>query len=194
MRKILSHIHILGGLLFFPLMIIFGLSAVHINHRLSFLEPKGDWQESASHISITDNQDKQIMAENIRDSLGLMGYCPPWTQNRKDGRYSFDIAHNGADYRIEADLATGDVRVKRKPRGFGSIFNSLHFFNESLPSGNMIVNSWQFYKDAAFIYLVVAVLSSIWLIASGKRRHRKAVLAVLISSVIITALLIILVR
>lgn len=193
MRKILSHIHILGGLIFFPLMLVFGFSALHINHHFSFLEPHGEWVESVARISISDTTDNQALAESIRDSLGLMGYCPPWTLNRKNGRYSFEIVHNGADYQIKTDLSTGDAVIRRKPRGFGSVFNSLHFFNENLPSGTKTVNSWQYYKDAAFCYLLVAVLSGIWFIISGKSRHRKATLTVLFSSAAITAILIILV-
>jgi hypothetical protein len=190
-RKILSSLHSFGGLLFFPLLIIFGVSALHINHKLGFLEPRGEWSESQATIKINDNNDKQQLSEAIRDSLGLMGWCPYWTQSGNKDYFKFDIVHNGAEYHISADLANGSVRIKRKPKGAGSILNSLHFFNEDLPSGTKIVNSWKYYKDLCFIYLIIAVSTGIWF--ALKMKKRRIGLLVLSSSLILSIILLIII-
>lgn len=170
-------------------MIIFGLSAININHKLKLLSPKGEWVESQKMIKINDNTDKQQLAGAIRDSLGLMGWCPYWTQNRNNEIFRFEITHNGAEYRITTNIDSGSISIKRKPKGIGNILNSLHFFNEDLPSGTKIVNSWKYYKDLCFIYLIIAVITGIWLALKG--RNRKVGLLVLGSSAVISCILII---
>lgn len=188
-RKILSSLHSFGGLLFFPLLIIFGISALHINHKITFLEPGGEWCETERLIKINDNSDKQQLAEAIRDSLGLMGWCPYWKQSRNNDNFKFNIAHNGADYSIDADLASGKVKINRKSKGAGSILNSLHFFNEDLPSGTRIVNTWKYYKDLCFIYLIISVSTGIWFALMKKKRTGGII--VLSSSILVSILLII---
>lgn len=168
MRKFLSWLHTYGGLLFFPLLLIFGLSALHINHSLGFFVPHVEWTESKKTISLHDTTDNQILAESIRDSLGLMGWCPYWTQNRNENRFRFDITHNGAEYKIDAGLETGLIKIKRRSKGFGNVLNSLHFFNENLPSGTHLVNSWQHYKNLCFIYIIIAIISGIYLFIRKK--------------------------
>lgn len=190
MRRLFSLIHTYGGFLFFPLLIIFGLSALHINHGLKIFEQGEEWDESHRQINVQFIENKQQMAEAIRDSLGLMGWCPYWTQNRNNTRYRFDITHNGAEYKIDTDLQTGNVKIRRRAKGFGSVLNSLHFFNENLPSGTGVVNSWKHYKNVAFFYFAITIISGIYFFIKRKTGIKTG-LIVLMSVFLISAGLII---
>jgi hypothetical protein len=155
---------------------------------MGILMPKGEWTETQKKININDNIDKQQLAEAIRDSLGLMGWCPYWTQHRDKEIYSFEITHNGAEYRIAANIDSGNVSIKRRPKGLGSILNSLHFFNEDLPSGTKIVNTWRYYKDLCFIYLLIAIVTGIWLTLKSRKKFREII--VLCSALAMSCILI----
>lgn len=162
MRKVLSMIHTYGGFLFFPVFIILGLSALHVNHPFRFFLPTEKWTESEKSVVIPQIKDNMLLAQSLRDSLGLMGWLPDWTMHRDNEAFRFEITHNGADYRIEARLKTGKVKIKRRAKGFGSVLHSLHPFNENLPAGCFTVNSWQYYKDVSVLYVILAVISGIY--------------------------------
>lgn len=190
MKKFFSWLHTYCGFLFFPLLIILGLSALNINHKFSIMKPHQDWTESQTQVNIINLADNQLLAEAIRDSLGLMGWCPFWTQNRNVERFRFNIMHNGAEYRIDAALKTGIVKVKRRANGFFSVLNSLHFFNNDLPRGSWIINSWQYYKILCIFYIILAIISGIYLFVKRKTGIVPGII-VLFSAMVISTILMI---
>jgi hypothetical protein len=181
-------IHTYGGLLFFPVLIIVGISAYDVNHPLSFLKPHEKWTISEKTIYIPEIKQNNKLAESVRDSLGLMGWLPDWKMNRNNERFIFEISHNGAEYRINAELKTGRVEIKRRAKGFGSTLRSLHPFNENLPSGTFLVNSWQYYKDASVFYVILAIASGLWFFLKRKT-GRTAGIIVIVSALLLTLLL-----
>lgn len=190
MKDIFQKLHTYGGFLFFPLLIIFGISALHINHKFSIFAQHQVWTESHVQISIVNSADNMQLAEVIRDSLGIMGWLPDWRQERNGEIYWFNINHNGAENRIEANLETGVVKINRRATGFGSVLNSLHFFNTDLPGGSLIINSWQYYKNACFFYIILAIISGLYFFL--KRQSRLIPPLIFVgSALIITILLII---
>ena len=71
-RKILLKIHLYGGLLVFPYLIIFGLSSLNFNHHFGFMEEKQEWEAQPTRtFSLQETDDNQVLAEAIMDSLGL---------------------------------------------------------------------------------------------------------------------------
>ena len=178
MRKILSLLHTYGGLFFFPLLFIFGLSAININHH--FINPKQEWIEIRTHHNLVNIYDNQILAESIRDSLGLMGYCPNWTkeqQVRNNDFFNFSVMRIGVEYKIEANIKTGNIKISKRPEGFFSIMNALHYFNNDLPRGTKIINSWQYYKNLFVLYVFLAVISGIYLIFKSKKYRTSGLIA-----------------
>lgn len=168
MKRFFTLLHTFGGFLFFPLLIIFGLSALNINHKFSILKPRQIWIKSQFQILIPDQADNMLLAEAIRDSLGLIGWCPDWTQKRDEERYRFNVNHNGAEQRIEAILKTGIVNVERRANGFGAILNSLHFFDGNLPGGSWVITSWKLFKEFCFYYMILALFSGLYLFLKRK--------------------------
>ncbi len=172
MKKILREIHIYGGLIFLPYLFIFGISTLYINHDFKLFRENQDWTETKNQIEIEDSGDNQILAESIRDSLGLIGWCPWWTQNRKESRFRFSIEHFGSEHRIDANITTGQLVVKRRSKGFLSVLQSMHFLGEKVPRANMVINSWQYYLNFTVIYLILAIVSGIYLFVNRKKELR----------------------
>jgi len=177
MKNLLLKIHLYGGLLFLPSLLIFGLSSLHINHNFQLFQEQQEWtQEAEINLHFEDISDNQLLAETIRDSLGLMGWCPWWMQDRKDDLYSFSVTHNGAEYEINADLAKDLVEIKRRSKGFGNIIHSLHFLGEEIPNGTIAINSWRYYQDFTVVYLLLAIATGIYLFLRRKQERKTGLL------------------
>lgn len=188
MKRFFILLHTYGGFFFFPLLIIFGMSALNINHKFSIMQPRQIWTVSQSQIIIPNLKDKQLLAEAIRDSLGLIGWCPPWTQYLNEERYKFNVNNNGAERRIDAILKTGIVNVARRANGFGPILNSLHFFDGNLPGGKWIITGWKYFKDFCIYYMILALFSGLYLFMKRKTGYVPGFIvlgfALLISSIL----------
>jgi len=173
MKNLLLKIHLYSGLFFFPLLVIFGLSSLHINHHFQLFEENQEWsEEQVLNLHFKDTSDNQVLAETIRDSLGLMGWCPWWKQNREGDKYRFGVVHNGAEYKINADLSKDLVTLKKRGKGFANVLQSLHFLGEEIPRGPLAVNSWRFYQTLGVVYLLLASATGIFLF-SRKKKERK---------------------
>ncbi len=175
MKNLLQKIHIYGGLLFFPYLLIFGLSTLHINHDFKIFREKQDWTERKMVIDIAEIEDNQQLAESIRDSLGLIGWCPWWTQNRNESRFRFSIDHFGSEHRISANLGTGEVIVNRRYKGFLSVLHSMHFLGSDVPRANRVINSWQYYQDFTVFYLIIAIITGIYMFLESKKEKKTGI-------------------
>src|SRR5438876_3358188 len=96
MRKWLLNLHLYGGLLCAPYLLIFGFSSLHFNHHFSFVEPKPNSVTWHAPLAIEPLSDNDKMAMSIRDSMGLMGWTIPWKMKRDAaGVLEFDLERPG---------------------------------------------------------------------------------------------------
>lgn len=178
MRNLFLKLHLYAGLLCFPYFIVFGISSLHINHEFSFMQPDPATRQWQRDVPIRQVADNQLLAETIRDSLGLMGWAPWWEQNRQTRAYTFQVTHPGKQYRIQANLLENRVRVEERSKGFWPVLNSLHFLGESIPGAPLPINSWQYYQDFSVVVMLFSILSGFYLFVK-KRRETLAGLLVL---------------
>ena len=176
MKNLLQKLHIYGGLIFFPYLLIFGLSTLYINHDFKIFREKQDWTVRKMVIDIADIEDNQQLAESIRDSLELMGWCPWWIQNRDESQFRFSIDHFGSEHRINANLGTGELIVNRRNKGFWSVLHSLHFLGSDVPRANKVINSWQYYQDFTVIYLIIAIITGVYMFLESKKEKKTGIL------------------
>jgi hypothetical protein len=190
MKKLLPLLHTYGGLLIFPVLIILGISALNVNHHFDFLRPKQNWTETHAHVNIVNNADNRLLAEAIRDSLLLTGRCQNFNQKRDSGLFRFAVGNNGAEYRLEVKINTGEIKIRRRATGFGAVLNSLHFFNGKLPKSNWLINGWQYYKIVFLIYFLISIISGIYLLVTRRKNPTTAII-IIGSAVLFTILLMI---
>jgi len=158
--------------LFFPYLLIFGLSSLHINHRFSFMEENQEWEKLENRkIALETTGDDQQLAENIKDSLGIMGWCPWWEQERNESSYHFKITNFGAEYKIILYDSTSTLEVSRRAKGIGHVFHSLHFLGENIPNGTRIVNSWHYYQNLTVLFILIAAITGTILFLKRKKER-----------------------
>lgn len=185
LKNWLLTIHLYGGLIFFPYLVIFGLSGLHLNHDFAVFQEQQIWEtQETQHFTFTHTEDKQILADSIKHALGLIGWAPWWDQYEKDGIFYNSVIHFGAEYRMELTLATGKLQWRRRSKGWGHVLHSLHFLGEGIPQASLLINSWQYYQHASVLYVIFAVLSGLWLFL---RRKTERVLGLWVAGIAFSA-------
>lgn len=170
MRAWLLRIHLYGGLLCVPYLVIFGLSSLHFNHPFAFARtpvdaPTHRWERTLSMIPGGDNAKA---TEAVRDQLGLMGWPLPWeTKRDPDGSLHFPMERPGMKYRIDVSAADGVAHVQEIRKGFWSVFLSLHALTE-LPNSRLM-SGWGVYTELCTAVVLFSALSGIWLWWSARR-------------------------
>lgn len=181
MRKTLIQIHLYLGLASAFYLIIFGISSINLNHRFSWMAQQNTQKSWEAQVKYPSKfTDKQLVAEAIRDSLGLMGWAPYWDHQMQDEVFKFKVVHYGKEYAITAHKETALVEVIEYSKGFWWTFNSLHFLGESIPAANWLVNSWQYYQLLTVIIVMFSVISGVYF--WSKRKHERRIGLILISA------------
>ena len=170
MRAWLLRIHLYGGLLCVPYLVIFGLSSLHFNHQFAFAKspanaPTNRWDRAIGTIPSGDNAKA---TDAVRDKLGLMGWPLPWeTRRDPDGSLHFPMERPGKKYWIDVTALDGVAHVQEIRTGFWSVFLSLHAPTE-LPNSRLIAG-WGVYTELCTAVVVFSAASGIWLWWSARR-------------------------
>jgi len=170
MRKWMLNIHLYGGLLCAPYLIIFGFSSLHFNHHFAFVTSKSQPLNWEAPLRVESVKDNDAFAESVRDSLGLMGWPLPW-KTRRDaaGDLEFDLERPGKSYTIHTELKDHQARVEERRKGFWQVFNSLHALG-AVPNSKFVL-LWGGYTEVCTGFVLFAALSGIYLWLNSKRER-----------------------
>lgn len=185
MRRWILNIHLYGGLLCAPYLIIFGVSALLFNHPFAWVAPTSaplKWEQA---IKIEPAKDNATMANSVRDSLGLMGWPVLWKMKRDaSGDVHFDIERPGKSYTVHTVLAEGKVRVEERRKTFWQVVRSLHALG-ALPNSRF-VSWWGVYTEVCIGFTLFAGISGVYLWVVTRRERAVGMItlcaAVLLSS------------
>ena len=164
------NIHLYGGLLCAPYLIIFGFSSLHFNHHFAFVTSKSQPLNWEAPLRVESVKDNDAFAESVRDSLGLMGWPLPW-KTRRDaaGDLEFDLERPGKSYTIHTELKDHQARVEERRKGFWQVFNSLHALG-AVPNSKFVL-LWGGYTEVCTGFVLFAALSGIYLWLNSKRER-----------------------
>ena len=180
MRKWTLNIHLYGGLLCAPYLIIFGFSSLHFNHHFRFVESQASsisrtW---AAPLLIETATNNDALAESVRDSLGLMGWTIPWNMQRDDaGDLKFDLERPGKSYTIRTELKNHSARVEERRKSFWQVLNSLHALG-AVPNSKFVL-FWGGYTELCTAFVIFAAVSGIYLWVNSKRERWVGLITVL---------------
>lgn len=154
--------HIYAGLFTAIYMLAFATSSLILNHQweVANKEVTHKWE---SKVDINPSLNDEELSVQIRDNLGLMGWTPPWKFQRDSRHFRFEVTHFGMDYRIDTELATGNVKINEISKGFLATFHGLHFFNGNIPNAPFLLRSWAIYQWLTLAVMVVSLVLGLWL-------------------------------
>ncbi|MCE5273310.1 PepSY-associated TM helix domain-containing protein [bacterium] len=191
MRKWLYRIHMYGGLLCFPYLIVFGFSSLNFNHRFAFANHEPTLASWEAAVRVAGLGEDMPQAEALRDSLGLMGWPLPWeTERDSGGVFQFGLSRPGKHYTVHYYPARGFARVEEQRFGFWRVFGNLHAM-ERIP-GSRFSALWPWYTEFCTFFVLFAGVSGIALWTQG-RRERLSGLVVLAAVSVLSLLFMLLV-
>lgn len=189
MRKWILNIHLYGGLLCVPYLIIFGISSLNFNHHFAFAKAQDDHLRWERPLTIALGTNDAANAERVREDLGLAGWTLPWEMKRSAaGDLHIAVSRPGRQYQIDIPSGQPNARVDEKRTGFWPILNSLHGMTR-VP-GVPISRAWGLYTELAVWIVLFSAASGVYLWAISKR-ERRAGLAVVSAAVVATLALMI---
>lgn len=195
MRKWMLNLHLYGGLLCAPYLIIFGFSSLEFNHHFSFIEPKTKPapQNWSAPLSIGFDADNDAMAQSVRDSLGLMGWTIPWNMKRDAaGDLKFELERPGKSYTIHTDLKNHTAHVEEQPKTFWQIVDSLHALGR-VPNSNFVL-WWGGYTEVCTAFVLFAAVSGIYLWLNSKRERWIGMLSLIGATLLSFGLMVFVIR
>ena len=180
MRKLILNVHLYGGLLCAPYLVIFGFSSLHFNHHFSFVEPAPNQVEWDAPLTVPSMPDNQAMADSVRDALGLMGWTIPWNMKRDpSGDLQFDLERPGKSYTLHTALKEGKVHVSEHHKGIWQVVNSLHGSGQ-LPNSRF-VPLWGLYTEVCTWFVFFAAASGLYLWINTRRERKIGVLTLVVA-------------
>jgi len=176
MRKWILNLHLYGGLLCAPYLIIFGFSSLHFNHQFGFVDKTGDAVSWQAPLQMEAGADNDATAEAVRDHLGLFGWPLPWeTKRDPGGNLQFKMERPGKTYTVQADFRAHVARVESRSKGFWAVLNSLHALGP-VPNSRF-APWWSYYTELCTAFVVFAAASGIYLWMASKRERRAGMIS-----------------
>lgn len=161
-KSLLIKLHLYAGLFTSFYLIVFGFSALKMNHdiKLNRNVITKNWNTQIPLNVALSNKD---LAEEIRDQIGIMGWVPFWKFDRDTKNFKFAIEHIGRNYYLDANLKTGFVEIAEAPKGFLAVFDGLHFFNGNIPNAPLLLRTWKIYQWLSLFVMTISLILGLWL-------------------------------
>lgn len=179
LRAFVLNLHLYGGLLGAPYLVIYGLSSLAYNHPTAALfqsEPQVSVYGASIDPLAIEQPDRA--AAVARDALGLIGFIPAWKTTRdEEGGLSFDVNRPGRRYQVRLVESTGEATLKRTDTGIWSVIGGLHGMTQFPGSAWMMTWGAYTYFSIAMIVFAVGSGAVLWW---TRTRARAAALGVLI--------------
>jgi hypothetical protein len=170
MRKFILNVHLYGGLICAPYLLIFGFSSLHFNHHFSFVEPIPNSQTWEAPLHTQPMSENEKLADAVRDDLGLMGWPLFWKMKRdSSGDLEFEMERPGKSYTIRTDFKQAKAYVVERHKGFWQVVNSLHGSGQ-LPNSRF-VPLWGIYTEICTAFVLFAGVSGLYLWVNSRRER-----------------------
>ena len=195
MRKWMLNIHLYGGLLCAPYLIIFGFSSLHFNHHFGFVtsRPEASPRTWVASLAVEPSTNNEAMADSVRDSLGLTGWTIPWKMQRDgEGDLKFDLERPGRSYTIRTQLKNHTAQIEARSKGFWQVVNSLHALG-AVPNSKFAL-WWGGYTEVCTAFVIFAAISGLYLWVNSKRERRVGMITVVAATLLSIVLMVVVVH
>jgi hypothetical protein len=171
LRKNLSKIHIWGGLLCAPILVLFGFTTLHFNHQFSFMNAGEKTMRWEKEIEVQNSDDNDELCRGIYQALALRGNIYYWTANRDDnGEFSFRAKHPGKNYIVRVDQARRLATVEETRFGPLTVASELHGARTYTGAGLGIL--WVIYTYLSIAFVVFAGVSGVYFWSKHRDKTR----------------------
>ena len=161
MKDRILDLHLYLSLLCAPYLVLYGLSTLSFNHTWGWISPGEQtyrWQEDVGRL---EGDTDLVVATGMRDSLGLIGFVPPWQIRNAGESLRFIVGRPGKRYEIAWSAETDTASVVETRSGFWGVMRDLHGLMEI--QGSPLGWMWKIYTWTSVAALTFALVSGLYL-------------------------------
>ena len=122
MYKLLRNSHLILGLLLFWVVLMYGVSAAQMAHRIR-IEPVVTERDVAAAAGL----DARPLAQELMEREGVGGEMS--TATSRPGGYRFQLTRAGGNTVVSYERATGRTHLRETNTGMLGVLNRLHHFH-----------------------------------------------------------------
>lgn len=176
--RVTRDLHLYFGLFISPIVVVFSLSVISLNHAWLPWGGRVEGGEtiSTAEISLDLSQENLELAKDVQRQINIPGEIDFIHRNDDRGRLAFPITAPGYRAEIEVDTQSGAVVVEEFRTGVWDAMNYLHKMpgphNVSVRGNWIFTNVWAWLADWT-VYLVLFVSASgvfLWTALKAERR------------------------
>lgn len=159
LHRWLRNTHLILGLLAFPMVVVYGMSAVQMAHH-EWFSLKPAVVESEVEAGAFTGTDGRALAQSLMDRYAMRGDL---LQVKATGEgIQLRIARPGTVYDVEYVRQTGKAKVKTSVAGFMGMLNRLHHL-AGLKHDYRLLNMWGGIVAFVSVALILLGLSGVYL-------------------------------
>jgi hypothetical protein len=177
LRTLILKIHMFGGVLCAPYLVIFGISSLNYNHKLEFTN---EWTEAITveqNFTAANGEDDKTLASAVRDSLGLWGWVPWWEYKRDEkNNLRFIVTRPSKAYTVHTDFDRQEAKIEVRAKGYWSVIRDLHALMAT--PGSALVSAWGIYTDLCAAFVIFSIISGVYLWTARKSERKLGLILV----------------
>lgn len=169
--------HLIVGLLAFPFVLMYGISAIQMSH--------GDWFSMQPKVTATvvtvappPGNDGRTLARELMDRYHIRGELQQ--VNATDTGYKLQIARPGTVYQIDYSSETHQAKIRASVAGFMGMMNRIHHL-AGIHRSSALVNIWGGWVIAVSIGLMILGLTGIYMWFTFYKERRIGIILLAIS-------------
>lgn len=171
-------LHLYFGLFISPIVIVFSLSVIFLNHTWLPWGGAGEGEAASRTVTVAvpTAEDNLEFAKQIQRQIDVAGEIDFINRNEEERRVSFPITAPGYRATIRVDLASGSTEIEEQRTGLRDAMNYLHKMpgphNVSVRGNWFSTRFWGWMADAT-VYLLLFVSASgvyLWAVLRAERK------------------------
>jgi hypothetical protein len=171
-------LHLYVGLFVSPLVLLYALSVIVINHvllpRAGAPAPPGE--RRSVFFDVRDDTSNLTVAKAIRDQIGITGEIVSISRAQRGRLLNFAVQTPRSITSVRADLDAGAAQVERSEQGLAAALVYLHKMpgphNANIRGNWAMTQAWRWVANGT-VYLILFVTASgiyLWLVLRAERR------------------------
>ncbi|GAC1515690.1 MAG: hypothetical protein NVS1B4_07230 [Gemmatimonadaceae bacterium] len=169
-------LHLYAGLALSPVVIVYAVSAILLNHAyLPWGGRRGVGETQRTAVTVREDANSLVMASHVRRQIGVEGEITYVSRDRAARLLTFPVEAPGRVTSVRVDLATGMATIERRETGVWDALIYLHKMpgphNASIRGNWVMIRLWGWLADAT-VYLVLFLTASgvyLWTLLKADR-------------------------
>lgn len=171
-------LHLYSGLFIAPIVLVFAVSTIFLNHRIFSLDPGKPESRPrlVEGLKVSQAIDGIEQARQILDQAGVKGEIQYLRHNQEENRLLIPVMKPRERILVEVDLNNGSAKIEQVEANLGETLVYLHMtpgpHNANVRGNWWLTRVWHFIADSV-VYLLLFLSASgiyLWTVLTSERK------------------------